>query len=295
MKIIVRNNTKLNTSKEFQEAKDFFKAKGIEFDFIFKDEVFLTAIISKKKFKGYNPVNGNPETVSYYGLKTIPKLDSSYDINIFLWDIDTVAKPTDGTPTSWGGECIELAINQYLLDKGEVDKRITHELMHALCYKANQVGIYNTDEMDMTKKGEAFYLNDTPDAPDGNYARTFNNLKEYLNKPMYKYFKESEVIGLKPEFVKKLDEARGIAGVPFVITSGYRDAFKNAEVNGVSNSAHTQGLAVDLRIKDSVTGGKILLALIKVGLNRFGFYSDNHIHVDYDLTKPNPCYWVIIK
>lgn len=109
----------------------------------------------------------------------------------------------------------------------------------------------------------------------------------------YKYFKPSEVIGLKPEFVSLLDKARDISGIPFIITSGYRDAQHNENVGGVKDSAHTFGLAVDLRVKDGVSGGKILIALIKVGLNRFGFYKDGHIHIDYDLTKPNPCYWVV--
>ena len=106
------------------------------------------------------------------------------------------------------------------------------------------------------------------------------------------YFKDSEVVGLKPEFVKLLDKAREIAGIPFIITSGYRDAQHNSEVGGVQNSAHETGLAVDLLVKDSVSGGKILLALVQVGFKRFGFYQDNHLHVDGDLTKPNPCYWV---
>lgn len=108
----------------------------------------------------------------------------------------------------------------------------------------------------------------------------------------YKYFTEKEVVGLKPEFVKLLDAAREIAGVPFKITSGYRDAKHNAEVGGVTDSAHTSGLAVDLLVKDTVSGGKILLALAQVGFKRFGFYADGHLHVDMDTTKPSPCYWI---
>lgn len=108
----------------------------------------------------------------------------------------------------------------------------------------------------------------------------------------YKYFSEKEVVGLNPELVKLLDQAREIAGIPFKITSGYRDAKHNAEVGGVTDSAHTSGLAVDLLVKDTVSGGKILLALAQVGFKRFGFYADGHLHVDMDTTKTSPCYWI---
>lgn len=99
-------------------------------------------------------------------------------------------------------------------------------------------------------------------------------------------------MGLKPELVQMLDKARGIAGVPFKITSGYRTPEHNAEVGGVDGSSHTLGLAVDLAVPDGVTGGKILFGLIGAGFQRFGFYADGHIHVDHDLSKPTPCYWV---
>lgn len=108
----------------------------------------------------------------------------------------------------------------------------------------------------------------------------------------YKYFKDSEVKGLKPEFVVLLDKARGIAGLPFRITSGYRSTSNNELVGGVPDSSHITGLAVDLAVPDSVSGGKMLLALAQVGLTRFGFYQDGHLHVDMDTSKPHPCYWV---
>lgn len=110
--------------------------------------------------------------------------------------------------------------------------------------------------------------------------------------PTYKYFKSSEVVGLQDSFVKKLDQARGIAGVPFIISSGYRDAKHNTEVGGVPDSSHESGLAVDLLVRDPVSGEKINAALHQVGLQRFGYYQDGHIHVDDDLSKPHPCFWV---
>ncbi|KKQ34866.1 MAG: hypothetical protein US50_C0034G0007 [Candidatus Nomurabacteria bacterium GW2011_GWB1_37_5] len=109
---------------------------------------------------------------------------------------------------------------------------------------------------------------------------------------MYKYFKESELKNLDPKLCKMLDKARGFASVPFKITSGYRTPEKNKDVGGVKDSSHTQGLAVDLLVRDSTSGGKILLGLAKAGFKRFGFYKDGHIHVDIDKEKPSPCYWI---
>ena len=118
-----------------------------------------------------------------------------------------------------------------------------------------------------------------------------NTLVEEAKKK-YKYFSDSEIVGLKPELVKLLDQAREIAGIPFKITSGFRTPEQNKKVGGVQDSAHETGLAVDILVKDSVSGGKILLALAQVGIKRFGFYGDGHIHCDIDYSKPNPCYWV---
>jgi hypothetical protein len=48
---------------------------------------------------------------------------------------------------------------------------------------------------------------------------------------------------MNPDFLLKLDKARGIAGVPFKINSGYRTESHNKKVGGTPNSAHTKGFA----------------------------------------------------
>ena len=157
------------------------------------------------------------------------------------------------------------------------------------------------DYMDVDMQGRPYYLNNDRENPQSNHSQTWSQIQLQLSKllsitysNMYKYFKASEVVGLVPQFVRFLDQARGIAGVPFIITSGYRDPAHNQEAGGVQNSAHELGLAVDLLIKDTVSGGKILQALQQVGFKRFGFYQDGHIHVDManDNLHPSPCYWV---
>lgn len=111
---------------------------------------------------------------------------------------------------------------------------------------------------------------------------------------MLKYFKPEEVEGLDESFAKKLDEARARTieidtakrGVSFVITSGLRTLETNQSVIGaVPDSAHLQGLAVDLRVSNSHEVYLIVAASIAVGINRIGVYTDAnnvpiHIHLD---------------
>lgn len=106
----------------------------------------------------------------------------------------------------------------------------------------------------------------------------------------YRNFKEKEVVGLVINFVMLLDDARDLAKVPFIITSGFRDPAGNAEAGGVNNSAHLRGLAVDLKCTNSGTRYLIINSLLKTGFHRIGVYSD-HIHVDMDATLPKNMIW----
>jgi len=88
------------------------------------------------------------------------------------------------------------------------------------------------------------------------------------------------------DFLKKLDEAREIANVPFVITSGYRTQQHNLDVGGRVGSSHCKGLAVDIACNNSGDRVKILTALIQVGFRRIGIHK-SFIHSDLDHDKPN--------
>lgn len=107
---------------------------------------------------------------------------------------------------------------------------------------------------------------------------------------MAKYFKDSEIAGLDPQLVSMLDDAREAAGVPIVITSGFRTPDQNASVGGVSESSHTKGLAVDVRCPNDQYGKQVAFGLGQAGFKRAGFY-DKHIHVDIDMEKPYPAKW----
>lgn len=119
------------------------------------------------------------------------------------------------------------------------------------------------------------------------------------NSP-WKYFTTQEVGGLENEFIAKLEKARHIAGVPFVITSGKRDRESNATVGGVQDSAHVQGRAVDLRSRDSHTHFKIVEGAILAGIRRIGVYRNEeglptHIHLDDSDSLPQEVMWLGIS
>jgi len=106
---------------------------------------------------------------------------------------------------------------------------------------------------------------------------------------MSRYFKEIEE-NMDANFLHKLDKARALAGMPFIINSAYRSPEHNAKIGGRPNSSHIKGLAVDISVKDSRTRFIILDALIKVGFNRIGI-ADTFIHVDLDIDKSNKVIW----
>src|SRR5258706_4657623 len=85
------------------------------------------------------------------------------------------------------------------------------------------------------------------------------------------YFKDEEVKGLDPELVSKLETARKVAGVPFIITSGFRSANGNSVLKGaVSDSSHLTGMAVDLHVEDHNHYCLMLKGLYAAGFRRFG-------------------------
>jgi len=96
---------------------------------------------------------------------------------------------------------------------------------------------------------------------------------------------------MKYTFVKKLDNARDIAGVSFNITSGYRCPLHNAEVGSKPTSSHIRGVACDIAVKGSVERFAIVNGLIKAGFTRIGIGKD-FVHVDADYKKSPYVMWM---
>lgn len=104
-------------------------------------------------------------------------------------------------------------------------------------------------------------------------------------------FTDKEVQNLDLNLVMMLDQARDRAGIPFIITSGFRTPEHNAEVGGAKNSAHLRGNAVDIKANNDLERYRILEALWFYNANRIGIYND-HIHVDNDPTLTPRVIWV---
>lgn len=120
------------------------------------------------------------------------------------------------------------------------------------------------------------------------------------------YFKKEEVEGLDNELVAKLDQARHLAKIPFIITDGLRTLSTNNDPNSVQDSAHLKGLAVDLRCQNSGDLFLMQRALYSAGFTRVGIYYrideitktkliPTHLHVDIDPDKPQDKTWSTLE
>ena len=124
----------------------------------------------------------------------------------------------------------------------------------------------------------------------------------------FKYFKFSEFDCVKNgkvlatgkenmdiDFIKKLDNAREISGIPFKINSGFRTPEYNVwlESRGfkvAKNSPHLKGLAADISTKNSKQRYKVIDSLLKAGFKRIGI-GETFVHCDTDETKSQDIIW----
>lgn len=115
----------------------------------------------------------------------------------------------------------------------------------------------------------------------------------------FEHFKDEEFTKCIPschltdmnfEFMVGIENARIIAGVPFIINSAYRTKEHELSRGRKGTSSHCKGLALDIQCKDSVTRLAILKGLIEEGFSRIGIH-ERFIHVDADTTKP-ACIWL---
>lgn len=94
---------------------------------------------------------------------------------------------------------------------------------------------------------------------------------------------------INTELVKTLQDIREIVG-PMHINSGYRCEKHNMEVDGVPNSAHTRGLAVDISVQNNQIR-YALLCMVASRFKRYGIYK-TWLHVDIDESLPQDVCWV---
>lgn len=103
-----------------------------------------------------------------------------------------------------------------------------------------------------------------------------------------KYFSESEfkqcspscsLQDMKQTTISKIDTAREIAGIPFVITSAFRPSAWDKAKGRSGTGSHTLGRAIDIRCNASSNRFKIVEALLKAGFHRIGI-ANTFIHAD---------------
>lgn len=86
-------------------------------------------------------------------------------------------------------------------------------------------------------------------------------------------------LGMDYDFMRRLDFAREIAGVPFVVTSGYRSEAHNESVGGRPLSAHLKGKAGDIATPTASVRYHVLRGAYLAGFRRIEI-APRHVHLD---------------
>ena len=97
--------------------------------------------------------------------------------------------------------------------------------------------------------------------------------------------------GMQEEFLKRLEDARTMAGIPFVITSAFRCDSHNKEVGGKVNSSHLDGWAGDIACNSEQRRYTVFRSCLLAGFRRFG-PKKKFIHVDCDPSKNPRRLWI---
>jgi len=115
-----------------------------------------------------------------------------------------------------------------------------------------------------------------------------------------KYFKEEEfrnctpgcsLQDMKKRTMSKLDTAREIAGIPFLLNSAFRSDQWDISRGRSGTSAHTLGQAVDIRCINQSDRFVMICALLQAGFKRIGI-GDTFIHVDDSEVHTSEIIWL---
>lgn len=115
-----------------------------------------------------------------------------------------------------------------------------------------------------------------------------------------KYFQPIEFYNCKPSCsiddcdkssLERLDRAREIAGIPFVLSSAYRSPEYDKSKGRSGRGAHTEGKAFDIVCKDDRSRWLIVFSALAVGFKRIGI-GRNFIHIDDSCRLESPLIWL---
>jgi len=301
--LIVKN--KYTKSPNLSKGLDWFKKNTpIEMDanqHISTNFDFTTKVIGNATYQGVIPGDE-----VYEKLRAVVK-EGEYHCVVFLYGNDMNGirvNATQALPLYPGTDLIYLVKDT---DKGNV---LNHELFHTFFHRLQRQQVMVEDPMDsVVVNGQTlpYYNNDDLDAVPSNRSIALGRIAPYwdkvanilvLGKPpvtptvpetTYKFFKMSEATGrghtfseLDPKLRAILDASRDKAGVPFVLTSGFRTVAENKAVGGVANSSHTKGLAADILCTDGIKLSAILRGILNCGTPVFLEVANKHVHIDID-------------
>jgi len=121
------------------------------------------------------------------------------------------------------------------------------------------------------------------------------------------HFRKDEFIRpelLRPKMIQMLDDLRRFYGSQLVVSSSWRDADRNAQVGGASDSSHVAAYApdgfysgIDLTTPANLFTKPEYFSITKaayaVGFRRIGLYKDfKHLHVDSESRLPQEVLWI---
>lgn len=115
-------------------------------------------------------------------------------------------------------------------------------------------------------------------------------LKYFSNSDFSSATPTCELSDMDETFMYRLDTARGLAGIPFIVNSAYRTISYEKSKGRDGSSSHTKGLAVDLKAEMSRERYLIINALLKAGFHRIGV-GESFVHVDGDQQKDRNVIW----
>lgn len=99
-----------------------------------------------------------------------------------------------------------------------------------------------------------------------------------------------DISQMNEQFLDTLDRVRLNAGIPLVLNCAYRSREWDLAKGRSGNSAHTRGLAVDIRCNTSATRYRIVNAALICGIRRIGI-GKGFVHLDCDPTLPQFVIW----
>jgi lysozyme len=271
-RIQIYNNTSVDLSPYLTTMFQYYQKHGVTFNY----DITNVNIQVPQSTLAYNPLVGNVYVIQ--GVENlVPQTD--HDIVLFFFDYSNWKAPWYWPWPLWGNiprDCTYMINGKYgkpFINIGywptdtTVGQRFIHEPMHAL------TKIFNApDQLD------SYYLDSTPDAPNGNFAKQWAILQPYLQNattPVDNTLPHIAPI-LSESTITLLKSFEGFVGTPYLdlagkYTIGYGFIIFNGQPVSIATPAITEVQAdAQLRIQikpycDAITN------CVKVPINQNQF------------------------